>query len=46
MLLGLLDIYMHCYGAGAIHRVSLEGSIHGATSMLNYFYVIRLSGIL
>lgn len=42
MFLGLLDIYMHCYGAGTIHRVSLEASSHAATSMLNLFYDIRL----
>jgi hypothetical protein len=46
MLLGLLDIDMHCHGAGTIYRVSLEGSSHAPTPMLNFFYIIRLRSIL
>lgn len=45
MLLGLLDIYVYCYGAGTIHRVSVEGSSYAATPRLDFFCVIRLRSI-
>lgn len=45
MLLGLLDIYLYCYGAGTIYRVSVEGSSYAATPRLNFFCVIGLQSI-
>ena len=44
MLLGLLDIYMHCHGARAVHQRVLAGSGHGAASRPYSQYVVRVQG--